>query len=132
MEALRIMCFILCGYLSFGYQQADERGRELFTIAFNRKIQPASGVSLHSFVLIATYGDVFKPLSPNDEVYIKDNYVFIKPEKAYLGVSFDFKLAAGTVETVDTQERNREAATARRESSALCHLVGMKQCFLFL
>ncbi|SYX87526.1 conserved exported protein of unknown function [Paenibacillus alvei] len=94
----------------FGHHQADESGRESFTFAFNRKIQPASGVSLHSSVLIATYGDVFKPLSPNDEVYIKDNYVFIKPEKAYLGESFDFKLAAGTVETVDTQERNREVA----------------------
>ncbi|MBG9735915.1 hypothetical protein [Paenibacillus alvei] len=92
----------------FGHQQADESGRESFTFAFNRKIQPASGVSLHNSVLVATYGDVFKPLSSNDEIYIKDNYVFIKPEKAYLGKSFDFKLAAGSVETVDTQERNRE------------------------
>jgi len=46
-------------------------------------------------------------LSPNDEVYIKDNYVFIKPEKAYLGESFDFKLAAGAVETVDTRAQSR-------------------------
>jgi len=30
--------------------------RESFTFAFHRKIQPASGVSLHSSVLIATYG----------------------------------------------------------------------------
>ncbi|EPY05382.1 hypothetical protein AZ66_08565 [Paenibacillus sp. E194] len=62
---------------------------------------------MHSSVLIATYSDVLKPLSPNDEVYIKDNYVFIKPEKAYLGESFDFKLAAGAVETVDTRAQSR-------------------------
>jgi hypothetical protein len=83
--------------------------RENFEITFNRDLRLVDGKDLRASVTLSTYSNPdFAPLTSEDNIYIYRNTIVIKPANPFLGKQISFKLAAGTVETLDGGYQNQE------------------------
>ncbi|MDK8182848.1 S-layer homology domain-containing protein [Paenibacillus sp. UMB4589-SE434] len=107
----------------FNYDTFVQVGKipEQFGFKFNRIIKVADGVDLDASVLISTYSDpVYRPFSDIGEVIIEGTTVMMIPTKPYIDKSFSFKILAGTVTPVDTNERNE-----LKERTDMSHLINV-------
>lgn len=92
---------------TFGMVATDTR--EDFYIEYNRDLRVVAGKDLRASVTLSTYSNPeFKPLAPEDKIYIYRNKIIIEPADPFLGKQIIFKFAAELVETLDGAYQNEE------------------------
>ncbi|TFE29016.1 S-layer homology domain-containing protein [Cohnella luojiensis] len=91
--------------------------KEYFEIEFNRDLKLVEGKDLKTSVTLSTYGSTgFSPMIDEDQLTIVRNKLVIKPANGYLGKSFQFKLLADNVETLDGEYQNMEFISQLKNS----------------
>ncbi|NIK67200.1 S-layer homology domain-containing protein [Paenibacillus sp. BK720] len=102
---------------------------EKFRIEFNRDVKLVEGKDLRTAITVATKdsNDEFLPLSAGDVVEINGNEILYTPEKKFTLREVRFKIAAGTLETLNGDDQNDETISYQHDSYMLIKVDGERK-----
>ncbi|WP_336771302.1 S-layer homology domain-containing protein [Paenibacillus sp. MMO-58] len=102
---------------------------EKFRIEYNRDVKLVEGKDLRAAITIATKDSngEFLPLSAGDAVEINGNEILYTPEKKFKLREVRFKIAAGTLETLNGDDQNDETISYQHDSYMLIYVDGERK-----